>query len=94
MPTPTPGGQTNVPENSSPRLTGGDLIADLRRRLPEGTMIEHVIAVVAVVSYDRDGRASSRVLRAYPDGAVNGYTERGMLGDALRDSEREADRAS
>lgn len=95
MPTPTPGGQTNVPENSGPRLTAtSDLIADLRRRLPSGTMIEHVVAVVAVVSYDRDGRPSSRVLRAYPDGAVNGYAERGMLGDALRASEREADRAS
>lgn len=80
-------------DNSGSRLTGSDLIADLRRRLPDGTMIEHIIAVVAVVAYDDDGCASSRVLRAYPDGAVNGYTERGMLGDALRDSEREAGRA-
>ncbi len=81
-------------DNSGSRLGSGDMLAELRRRLPEGTMIEHVIAVVGVVSYDEAGRASSRVLRAYPDGVINGYTERGMLGDALRASEREADRAS
>lgn len=78
---------------SRSRLTSGDLISSLTLHLPPGEMIEHVIAVVATVSYNDRGEPSSRVHRMYPNGGVNGYTERGILHDALRQSEREADRA-
>lgn len=80
---------TEIDRNPSGHLTRAatrDLLGDTSN-CPPGSIIVNYVGVAQVLLPN----GSKVVVRGYPCGPVDGSTERGILGDALRDSEHQRD---
>lgn len=80
---------TEIDETPSGRFRRAtrDVLGD-GTEYPPGSLIAHYVGVAMVLLPG----GGTRIVRVYPCGPVSGSTERGMLADALSDSNYDRDR--